>query len=86
MIARSITIVAPIVNEWAAPMPIVVMLAFSFIGIAVSFTFPSEESWDVEKHYFHLNEEGNIAQQAILDEKGHVQQLEDSDITEIDLS
>ena len=62
MIARSVTIVAPIVNEWTAPMPIFIMLAFSVLGILVSLTFPKEEIWEVEEQYYHLNEEGNIGQ------------------------
>lgn len=41
MIARSITIMAPIVNEWAAPIPIVVILVLSILGMATSTTFPS---------------------------------------------
>ena len=45
MIARSITIVAPIVNEWAAPLPIVVILGFSVIGIFTSLTFPEEHEF-----------------------------------------
>jgi MFS family permease len=45
MIARSITIVAPIVNEWAAPLPIVVILGFSIIGIFTSWTFPEESEF-----------------------------------------
>tara|TARA_B110000285_G_scaffold231794_1_gene301291 strand:+ start:1501 stop:1815 length:315 start_codon:yes stop_codon:yes gene_type:complete len=45
MIARSITIVAPIVNEWAAPWPIMVLFAFSFIGYLTSFTFPKEDEF-----------------------------------------
>lgn len=42
MIARSITIVAPIINEWAAPMPMVIMLGFSIVGLITSVTFPDE--------------------------------------------
>lgn len=45
MIARSITIVAPIVNEWAAPLPILVILVFSMIGIFTSLTFPHEHEF-----------------------------------------
>lgn len=45
MIARSITIVAPIVNEWAAPLPILVILGFSVIGIFTSLTFPEEHEF-----------------------------------------
>ena len=43
MIARSITILAPIVNEWQTPIPIVIMLLFSVIGVFTSLTFPSED-------------------------------------------
>ena len=42
MIARSITIVAPIVNEWPAPLPLLVILAFSVCGMFTSFSFPKE--------------------------------------------
>lgn len=60
MIARSVTIVAPIVNEWAAPIPIVVMLAFSIVGLVTSATFPDESEFVVgEKHEdktYNLNE------------------------------
>lgn len=42
MIARSITIVAPIVNEWPAPIPIIILLGFSIIGMICSFFFPAE--------------------------------------------
>ena len=45
MIARSITIVAPIVNEWPAPLPILVILGFSVIGILTSLTFPQEHEF-----------------------------------------
>ena len=43
MIARSVTILAPIVNEWAAPIPIIVILGFSILGMITSLTFPSEQ-------------------------------------------
>lgn len=50
MIARSVTIVAPIVNEWAAPWPILVLLVFALLGYLTSFTFPHEgEFADGEK-------------------------------------
>jgi MFS family permease len=50
MIARSITIVAPIINEWEAPWPIVVLMAFSIIGLITTFTFPKEDEFaDGEK-------------------------------------
>lgn len=42
MIARSITIVAPIVNEWPAPIPLFILLGFSVLGIITSLTFPNE--------------------------------------------
>lgn len=45
MIARSVTIVAPIVNEWPAPLPIVVIAGFSIIGILTSLTFPEEHEF-----------------------------------------
>jgi hypothetical protein len=50
MIARSVTIVAPIVNEWAAPWPIVILFIFSILGYLTSFTFPKEDEFaDGEK-------------------------------------
>ena len=60
MIARSVTIVAPIVNEWSAPTPIIVMFAFSIIGLVTSLTFPDESEFVIgEKHEdrtYNLNE------------------------------
>jgi hypothetical protein len=47
MIARSVTIVAPIVNEWAAPIPIVVMMFFSVVGLVTTATFPDESEFVV---------------------------------------
>ena len=43
MIARSVTIVAPIVNEWDVPYPILIMLGFTIIGLVTTFFFPHEE-------------------------------------------
>ena len=43
MIARSVTIVAPIVNEWDTPYPILCLLIFSVMGIVVSLTFQTEQ-------------------------------------------
>ena len=40
MIARSVTILAPIVNEWAVPYPLVIMAVFSAVGVCTSLTFP----------------------------------------------
>jgi hypothetical protein len=37
------------------------MLVFSIFGVIVCLTFPSEECWDLEEKYFHLNEEGVIS-------------------------
>jgi hypothetical protein len=45
MIARAITIVAPIVNEWPAPWPICIILFFTFLGIIVCSTFPNEQEF-----------------------------------------
>ena len=39
MVARSVTIVAPIVNEWDPPYPILMMLGFSILGFITSYTF-----------------------------------------------
>jgi len=43
MIARSITIVAPIINEWTAPYPIIVMLVFNILGFITSTQFPNTD-------------------------------------------
>jgi hypothetical protein len=45
MIARSITIVAPIVNEWPSPFPVVVMFFFTIIGLLTALTFPKENEF-----------------------------------------
>ena len=45
MIARSITIVAPIVNEWAAPLPIVVMIFLLISGLLTSYSFPNQNEF-----------------------------------------
>lgn len=75
MIARSVTIVAPIVNEWAAPIPIVVMLAFAIVGLVTSATFPDESEFVVgekqEDKTYNLNE--NIGDA-------------DSDLTQVNMS
>ena len=47
MIARSITIVAPIVNEWPAPIPLFILLGFSVLGMITSLTFPNENEFVV---------------------------------------
>ena len=60
MIARSITIVAPIVNEWAAPLPIIMMFGFSILGLLMSFTFPNDQEFTqgnlLEEKTYNLNE------------------------------
>jgi MFS family permease len=67
MIARSITIVAPIVNEWTAPMPIMVILAFSVLGIMTSMTFPLEHEFSpgqkIKETKYNLegNTDGEVA-------------------------
>lgn len=45
MIARSITIVAPIVNEWAAPLPIVIMIVLLIAGLLTSYSFPNQNEF-----------------------------------------
>jgi hypothetical protein len=45
MIARSITIVAPIVNEWASPFPILIMIAFLIAGLLTSYSFPNDNEF-----------------------------------------
>ena len=54
MIARSVTILAPIVNEWAAPAPILIMLGFSIMGAITSLTFPSEDE-QLSKQIYNPN-------------------------------
>jgi hypothetical protein len=48
MIARSVTIIAPIVNEWEAPYPILTMLGFSIIGMITACTFNDIKEEDDE--------------------------------------
>jgi hypothetical protein len=45
MIARSVTIVAPICNEWPAPFPVLLMLGWALIGTLTSITFPNEDEF-----------------------------------------
>lgn len=45
MIARSITIVAPIVNEWASPFPIIIMIVLLIAGLLTSYSFPNENEF-----------------------------------------
>lgn len=45
MIARSITIVAPIVNEWAAPFPIFIMIFLLLCGLGTSYSFPKDDEF-----------------------------------------
>lgn len=63
MVARSITIVAPIANEWAAPTPIIIMFGFSIIGIITSLTFPGEDEFikglNKEEKTYNMNESKN---------------------------
>ena len=75
MIARSVTIVAPIVNEWASPIPIVVMMFFSVVGLVTTATFPDESEFVVgekqEDKTYNLNENIKDA---------------DSDLTQVNMS
>jgi len=59
MIARSITILAPIVNEWAAPIPILVILGLSIVGMATSTTFPSANERIKSEIYNQKEENGS---------------------------
>lgn len=45
MISRSITIVAPIVNEWAAPIPVLIMMFLFFAGLLTAYSFPEEDEF-----------------------------------------
>jgi hypothetical protein len=56
MIARSVTIVAPIVNEWDVPYPILIMLGFTIIGLINTFFFPHEEEKLKSELYGKLGE------------------------------
>lgn len=55
MIARSITIMAPIVNEWPAPWPIISIFIFSIIGILTSLTFPGDYD-KIKKEVYNPND------------------------------
>lgn len=59
LIARSVTIVAPIVNEWPVPTPIVIMLAFSVLGLLGSLTFPSDEELQIKNEHDASGQRGN---------------------------
>lgn len=56
MVARSVTIVAPIVNEWDPPYPIFMMLGFSILGFITSYTFNDIKEGDEEKLVINLKE------------------------------
>lgn len=57
MIARSVTIVAPIVNEWDPPFPILMMTGFSIIGLITSYTFDDISDSDPETILLKLKED-----------------------------
>ena len=64
MIARSVTIFAPICNEWPSPIPVLMMLGFSILGLMTSVTFPNENEFtpgtvqkDLKYDYLQANEE-----------------------------
>lgn len=44
MISRSMTILAPIANEWPSPAPIAIMLGLSIVAIITSATFPNHDA------------------------------------------
>lgn len=56
MVARSVTIVAPIVNEWDPPYPILMMLGFSIFGFITSWTFNDIKEGDQDQQVIKLNE------------------------------
>jgi hypothetical protein len=57
MVARSVTIVAPIVNEWDPPYPIFMMLGFSILGFVTSCTFENiKEGQEEEQLIIKLKE------------------------------
>lgn len=45
MISRSLTIVAPIVNEWAAPIPVLIMMFLFLCGLFTAYSFPEEDEF-----------------------------------------
>jgi len=45
MISRSLTIVAPIVNEWAAPIPVLIMTFLFLCGLFTAYSFPEEDEF-----------------------------------------
>lgn len=55
MVARSVTIVAPIVNEWDPPYPILMMLGFSILGFITSCTFEDIREGDEDQKVIKLN-------------------------------
>ena len=56
MIARSITIIAPVINEWPAPYPILSIFMFSIFGIFTSLTFPNDDE-KLKKELYNPNDE-----------------------------
>ena len=63
MVARLITVFAPVCNEWPAPLPILLILGFSILGLVTSTTFPSDNEFvqgeKLQEVKFNLNEQIN---------------------------
>lgn len=63
MIGRSITIFAPIVNEWSMPFPMVIMTFFLLCGLITSYSFPKDNEFtpgEVQKEFvYDLNGKKN---------------------------
>jgi len=76
MIARSITIIAPIVNEWPAPLPIFAILFFSILAIFVTFFLPREDEFVI----------GEKLKEIKYDIAGKEEEGEHSDLTFHDLN
>ena len=85
MIARSITIVAPIVNEWAAPLPIVVMIFLLISGLLTSYSFPNQNEFtpgeEQKEIVYDLNGRKALTQRN-LDQKDN----SDGNVTHLNLS
>lgn len=55
---------APIVNEWPAPIPIVLILGFSIMGLITGLTFPTEKE-QLKSEIINLNERENDENSAL---------------------
>ena len=94
MIARSVTIFAPICNEWPAPFPILLMLGWGVVGLLTSVTFPDEDEFtpgiaqkEVKYDYGLAEEEnestvdGNERHEFLNESLGDEQRSQDEDFS-----